>query len=214
MNKQELIKIMESLVMRYSNEGKCPNITAFNAYSDALGWIKKLNEPQVTDEQAWNKIAEAYPESAQSLRNTLDNAVFGKSSEPQKPVVSKFVAEWYEKNKNDLHDKLFCEIATAGNVNEETTEFQHWLFNTSNCMNIVLNMKNGYEVEKEPKWRVYNPDSDEEWRDYLARFIGDNLEPVWRHLGEENPLIFTNKERADAVAVIVNGKVEEVQNGK
>lgn len=51
-----------------------------------LDLVEQLDEPPMTDEQAWNKIAEAYPDSPQSLRNTLDNAVFGKASKSQKPV--------------------------------------------------------------------------------------------------------------------------------
>ncbi|MGL9772259.1 DUF1642 domain-containing protein [Enterococcus sp. DIV0996a] len=46
MNKQELIKIMESLVIMYSNEGECPNVETYNAYVNSLAWIKKLDEPQ------------------------------------------------------------------------------------------------------------------------------------------------------------------------
>lgn len=154
MNKQELIKIMESLVMRYSNEGRCPSVTAFNAYSDALGWIKKLNEPQVTDEQAWNKIAEAYPESAQSLRNTLDNAVFGKAGEPQKPLVPKFVAEWFEENKDDLEFEIWrlCVDSYSSNTGQD---MMNWIQQCENKpIETLINMKDGYVVEKEPLYTV------------------------------------------------------------
>ncbi|HHA4376940.1 TPA: DUF1642 domain-containing protein [Enterococcus faecium] len=132
--------------------------------------------------------------------------------EPQKPVVPKFVAEWFEKNKNDLHDKLFCEIATVGNVNEKT-EFQHWLFNTPNCMNIVLNMKNGYEVEKEPLYTVELPSItssklvyDEDYCKY--RIVGDYTVGYLRHhLTEKEIKAFDERYWAFAVPV------EEVAEG-
>lgn len=44
-----------------------------------IRYIELIGETQITDEQAWNKIAEAYPETVQSLRITLDHAVFGTS---------------------------------------------------------------------------------------------------------------------------------------
>ena len=46
MNKQELIEIMESLVMKHSDEGEYPHIATYNAYVNSLGWIRKLDEPQ------------------------------------------------------------------------------------------------------------------------------------------------------------------------
>lgn len=51
--------------------------------------------PNITDEQAWNKIAEAYPETAQSLRIALDHAVFGQEAEPQK-VKARLAKHWDE----------------------------------------------------------------------------------------------------------------------
>lgn len=41
--------------------------------------ISKMNEQsesQITEEQAWNKIAESYPESPVSLRNLFDNILY------------------------------------------------------------------------------------------------------------------------------------------
>lgn len=46
MNKQELIEIMESLIMKHSDEGEYPHIATYNAYVNSLGWIRKLDEPQ------------------------------------------------------------------------------------------------------------------------------------------------------------------------
>ncbi|UKM17419.1 hypothetical protein [Enterococcus phage PEF1] len=84
-------------------------------------------------------------------------AVMKKLDEPQKPVVPKFVAEWFEENKDDLHNNLFGEIGEAWEIveyPEDKTDFQKWLNATPDCMNIVLSMKNGYEVKKEQLYEV------------------------------------------------------------
>lgn len=164
MNKQELIDKLASLV------GSIEDFKGISTFHDgkyaglehALELIQQLDELQnpveskITDEQAWNKVAEAYPESAQSLRNTLDNAVFGKTGEPQKPVVPKFVAEWFEDNKHALDLTIF--IAIRGLNDEEwphKTDFENWLDVSKNKpIETLVRMKDGYEVEKEPLYEV------------------------------------------------------------
>lgn len=41
-----------------------------------LNLVEQLDESPITDEQAWNKIAESYPESPVSLRNLFDNILY------------------------------------------------------------------------------------------------------------------------------------------
>ncbi|HHE1040506.1 TPA: DUF1642 domain-containing protein [Enterococcus faecium] len=111
------------------------------------------DESKITDEQAWNKVAEAYPESAQSLRNTLDNAVFGKTGEHQKPVVPKFVAEWFEDNKDDLEFAIWelC-VDSYGSAQQGMLD---WIQQSeNNPIETLVRMKDGYEVEKEPLYEV------------------------------------------------------------
>ena len=94
MNKQELINELAKYVKRYENATDDYSQGRYGAYKVSLKLAKRLNEQNITDKQAWDKVAEAYPESAQSLRNTLDNAVFGKTGEPQKHVMPKFFDKW------------------------------------------------------------------------------------------------------------------------
>lgn len=156
MNKQELINELAKYVKRYENVTDDYSKGRYGAYKVSLKLAKRLNEQNITDEQAWNKVAEAYPESAQSLRNTLDNAVFGKTGEPQKPVVPKFVAEWFEDNKHALDLTIF--IAIRGLNDEEwphKTDFENWLDVSKNKpIETLIRMKDGYEVEKEPLYEV------------------------------------------------------------
>lgn len=194
MNKQELIDKYNAEIAKL--RPYCPNRhliseqLKYGVYKEILSDLKQLDEPQVTAEQAWNKIAEAYPESAQSLRNTLDNAVFGKAGEPQKPVVPKFVAEWFEENKDDLHNNLFGEIGEAWEIveyPEGKTDFQKWLNATPDCMNIVLSMKNGYEIEKQPLYYIKLPST---YNTFLVESDDGDL-IVWQNTDKGTP--FTEK---------------------
>lgn len=76
--------------------------------------------------------------------------------EPQKPVVPKFVAEWFEDNKNELDLAIF--IAIRGLDEEEwphKTDFENWLDVSKNKpIETLVRMKDGYEVEKGPLYTV------------------------------------------------------------
>ncbi len=155
-DKQELIDELAKYVKSYENAMDEHGQGRYGAYEVSLKLVKRLNESKITDEQAWNKVAEAYPESAQSLRNTLDNAVFGKTGEHQKPVVPKFVAEWFEDNKHALDLAIFTKIRELdGKRYPHETDFENWLDNAeNNPIETLIRMKDGYEVEKEPLYEV------------------------------------------------------------
>ncbi|HGF7918730.1 TPA: DUF1642 domain-containing protein [Enterococcus faecium] len=156
MNKQELIDELAKYVKSYENAMDEHGQGRYGAYEVSLKLVKRLNESKITDEQAWNKVAEAYPESAQSLRNTLDNAVFGKTGEPQKHVMPKFVADWFEDNKHALDLAIFTKIRELdGKRYPHETDFENWLDNAENKpIETLVRMKDGYEVEKEPLYSV------------------------------------------------------------
>ncbi|HGF7142698.1 TPA: DUF1642 domain-containing protein [Enterococcus faecium] len=156
MNEQELINELAKYVKRYENATDDYSKGRYGAYKVSLKLAKRLNEQNITDEQAWNKVAEAYPESAQSLRNTLDNAVFGKTGEPQKPVVPKFVAEWFKEKEGGLENAIFYEcVQVTDTYSKDYSEFQRWLVSAeNNPIETLVRMKDGYEVEKEPLYTV------------------------------------------------------------
>lgn len=137
-----------------------------------LDLVEQLDEPPITDEQAWNKIAEAYPDSPQSLRNTLDNAVFGKVSKLQKHVMPKFFDDW-AKRVIAKHDEFYAIslVARAGwgygvdfelsenGSSSENKELLYWIIDecSDNCPNkkkAIEALLYGYEVEKEPEYHV------------------------------------------------------------
>lgn len=153
MNKQELINEFAKYVKSYENAMDEHGQGRYGAYEVSLKLVKRLNESKITDEQAWNKVAEAYPESAQSLRNTLDNAVFGKTGEHQKPVVPKFVAEWFEENKDDLEFAIW-ELCVDSYGSAEQGMLNWIQQSENNPIETLIRMKDGYEVEKEPLYTV------------------------------------------------------------
>ena len=130
--------------------------------------------------------------------------------EPQKPVVPKFVAEWFEDSKHALDLAIF--IAIRGLDVEEwphKTDFENWLDISKNKpIETLIRMKDGYEVEKEPVWAIKNAQGN-----YLTKC------DLWGKDGvnysfECNPsdkLLFTDKLIADAAALLVNATAEQEQ---
>lgn len=131
------------------------------------------------------------------------------SYKPQKPVVPKFVAEWFEENRYALDLAIF--IAIRGLDEEEwphKTDFENWLDVSKNKpIETLIRMKDGYEVEKEPLWAIKNADGN-----YLTKCALWGKDGV-NYSFECNPshrLLFTDKATANAAALLVNGTVEEV----
>ena len=78
--------------------------------------------------------------------------------ELNKPVVKQFVADWYERNKDDFEGNLF---RCAHNIpstfdGAKLNEFERWFLNASiKAFQILVNMHQfGYTVEKEKRYRV------------------------------------------------------------
>ncbi|HAR1361072.1 TPA: DUF1642 domain-containing protein [Enterococcus faecium] len=204
-DKQELIDELAKYVKSYENAMDEHGQGRYGAYEVSLKLVKRLNESKITDEQAWDKVAEAYPESAQSLRNTLDNAVFGKTGEHQKPVVPKFVAEWFEENKHALDLAIFTAIRELdGKEWPHETDFENWLDNAENKpIETLIRMKDGYEVEKEPLYRVKIGEG------YFVEYQGRGA-LIMPDCNKEIK-IFDSKSDAERTAQTIGGTVEEVE---
>ncbi|WP_260441731.1 DUF1642 domain-containing protein [Enterococcus hirae] len=73
--------------------------------------------------------------------------------EPQKPVVPQFVAEWFEDNKEALDLAIFMAIRELDDEEwPHKTDFENWLDVAKNKpIETLIRMKDGYEVEKEPR---------------------------------------------------------------
>ncbi|HFD0531435.1 TPA: DUF1642 domain-containing protein [Enterococcus faecium] len=73
--------------------------------------------------------------------------------EPQKPVVPKFVADWFEENKDDLEFAIW-ELCVDSYGSAEQGMLNWIQQSEKNPIETLIRMKDGYEVEKEPLYRV------------------------------------------------------------
>ena len=131
--------------------------------------------------------------------------------EPQKPVVTKFVAEWFENNKDALDLAIFMAIREL-DVEEwpHKTDFENWLDVAENKpIETLIHMKDGYEVEKEPLYCVkigkgYFSGFDETKVTYI---IDDAPGALAQRIK------YDSKEEAEMDAIQIGGTVEEVVEG-
>lgn len=73
--------------------------------------------------------------------------------EPQKPVVKQFVADWYEKNKNNFDYNIWNYVSEW--EDQEEDEFKNWFDHSNEVFQTLVNMHQfGYEIEKEKRYRV------------------------------------------------------------
>lgn len=80
--------------------------------------------------------------------------ILNKLDEPQKPVVPKFVAEWFEENKDDLEFEIW-ELCVDSYGSKDEHGMLNWIQQSeNNPIETLVRMKDGYEVEKEPLYHV------------------------------------------------------------
>ncbi len=71
-----------------------------------------------------------------------------------KPVVPKFVADWYEEHKDDFEVNIWC-LLTDWNRRDRNSLFNKWFDQAGNSIQTLVNMHQfGYEVEKETRYTV------------------------------------------------------------
>ena len=71
----------------------------------------------------------------------------------EKPVVPKFVADWYEENKEDFDYEIWNYIVEWDDQNYD--DFKKWFNREDKRFRILVNMHQfGYEVEKETRYTV------------------------------------------------------------
>lgn len=73
----------------------------------------------------------------------------------EKPVVSQYVADWYEEHKNDLNEDIWAYLTSWADTKWD--EFKYWMYHTgrNKAITTLVNMHQfGYEVEKEPRYTV------------------------------------------------------------
>ncbi|EGP4911197.1 TPA: DUF1642 domain-containing protein [Enterococcus faecium] len=131
MNKQELINELKRISLEKQHEA--------------------LTHPE--SKNYYEGMVMAYSQVVHMVNTVL------KLDEPQKPVVPKFVAEWIElcKEKADLISCLSGSYEYGVNQYKTITEDEDWLFEADHQELVARAWLYGYEVEKEPLYRVIMP---------------------------------------------------------
>lgn len=100
--------------------------------------------------------------------------------EPQKLIVPKFVADWFEEKEGGLENAIFYEcVRVTEAYSKDYSEFQRWFVNyENNPIETLIRMKNGYEVE-ESKWVVNEGDlvirkGEHEAKVYFVESVDDD----------------------------------------
>lgn len=79
--------------------------------------------------------------------------ILNQLDEPQKPVVKQFVADWYEKNKNNLDYNIWNYV--CGWEDQERDEFKNWFDHSNKAFQTIVNMHQfGYKIKKEKRYLV------------------------------------------------------------
>ncbi|HBG9568106.1 TPA: DUF1642 domain-containing protein [Enterococcus faecium] len=126
MNKQELINELKKISLEKQH--------------------KALTHPE--SKNYYEGMVMAYSQVVHMVNTVL------KLDEPQKPVVPKFVAEWFEENKDDLEFEIWS-LCVNSYCSTTGQEMMNWIQQSENKpIETLIRMKEGYEVEKEPLYCV------------------------------------------------------------
>lgn len=125
--------------------------------------------------------------------------------EPQKPVVPKFVADWFEENKDDLDNAIFGYLVFWEERDTDSVLYQWFAKSENNPIENLIRMKDGYEVEKEPLYRVKIGEG------YFVEYQGRGA-LIMPDCNKEIK-IFDSKSDAERTAQTIGGTVVEVAEG-
>ena len=108
--------------------------------------VKELIEKYKSYEGKWNaKRAELARQIFLEDLKQLD--------EPRKVKVKQFVADWYERNENDLDYKIWDYIYNW--EDQEESKFKNWFNCSKKAFQTLVNMHQfGYEVDEEKRYLV------------------------------------------------------------
>ncbi|PCE13278.1 DUF1642 domain-containing protein [Enterococcus faecium] len=115
-------------------------------------FLDSYNEPAIRDDDGddWHSSYLSISNNQFKLKEEQPKVTL---DEPQKPVVPKFVAEWFEDNKDDLEFAIWelC-VDSYGSAQQGMLD---WIQQSENKpIETLVRMKDGYEVEKEPLYEV------------------------------------------------------------
>lgn len=216
MKKEELIEELKKEIEATKNVLNCEE--RFSLYAKGkrvgleFGWMfaEKLDEPEITEEQAWRVIAETHNQDESywlDAKNRYINSI-SESELPEVPVIPQFVNKWLKKRKKDFktaHDAILY-IHSCGWDDETHIEFKLYKWIPDNLELFIRAWNDICTIEKEPQWVVKD---DTGYLSYL-QFSIPNVYECETSLGRNDAFKFNSKEKAEAVALLINGTVIEV----
>ena len=167
MNKEELrveLIRLRSLEGNYNDypvdsRKRLSAVGKFEGINEALKLVEKLDEPEITEEQALNRLAESYLFSADGINAILQAQLAGyspvsimkfiQSGEPELPVIPQFVADHIEKEKNKtIPPILYGAYLEARKI----PDIFKWVWRNGKNHNAfaIAYITGNYEIEKEP----------------------------------------------------------------
>lgn len=95
----------------------------------------------------------------------------------KKVVIPQFVADWITRTKLECdHEPIYMAEFIADSIDEGTDYHFDWLQDTKNQKLLLNAIANGYEVEKEPKYRVKLPGMiGDNGQQYISKSMDDKL---------------------------------------
>lgn len=135
-----------------------------------------------------------------------------KLDEPELPIIPPFVADWYEGRKSSIYYHLCTAIESAAIKNSNSmslNKFEFWLMDFENeNIGKILNLKNGYTIEKETMYYVIFVESEDKekgqslYKDF--NFNGDkvvstHIEPFIKRIALEAGNFHFTKQEIEAI---------------
>lgn len=172
-----------------------------------------LTEPNsISDEKVLELVSTHFRFDKENFWNQLKE--IGMLPQTEKVEVPDFVAEWYESHENNLNQAIY-DATIDSYDHRHKTEFEEWFIDSRNdTYGTLIRMKDGYIV-KPKRWVVRFNDMETYfyfmgWSDIFRN--DDNPFVPNGHLdkSDDSVIKFTERTKAEAVATLVEGSVEEV----
>ena len=143
----EIVEIDKDLVHKNINEPQpiklkdvIARIGEFNLATKAV-WINEI----------LNKLGSDY--GTLKYKDGYEQGKVEGLIEREKVTITQFVADWYEKNKNNLDYNIWNYVSEW--ENQEEDEFKNWFNHSKKAFQTLVNMHQfGYTVEKEKRYTV------------------------------------------------------------
>ena len=164
-----------------------------------------LSEPNsISDEKVLELVSTNFRFDKENFWNQLKE--MDMLPQTEKVEVPDFVAEWYESHENNLNQAIY-DATIDSYDHRHKTEFEEWFIDSRNdTYGTLIRMKDGYTV-KSKRWVVKDKDRHGVYINGLTIAPAVSRSTI---CGKENAYMFDDKSKAEAVATLVEGTVEEI----